>query len=113
MYIADGDKIARAFGNLIKNAINYSYENTVITINMIENENDIEIVFKNKGATIPKYKLEKIFDKFYRGDESRQTNNGGTGLGLAITKEIIELHNGTICVKSNDEIIEFQIILKK
>ncbi|UKI27878.1 MAG: ATP-binding protein [Bacilli bacterium] len=50
---------------------------------------------------------------FYRGDESRQTNNGGTGLGLAITKEIIELHNGTICVKSNDEIIEFQIILKK
>ena len=57
MYIADGDKIARAFGNLIKNAINYSYENTVITINMIENENDIEIVFKNKGATIPKYKL--------------------------------------------------------
>ncbi|UKI27877.1 MAG: hypothetical protein L6V91_04850 [Bacilli bacterium] len=60
MYIADGDKIARAFGNLIKNAINYSYENTVITINMIENENDIEIVFKKiKGATIPKYKLEK------------------------------------------------------
>ena len=98
---------------MIKNAINYSYENTVITINMIENENDIEIVFKNKWATIPKYKIEKIFDKFYRGDESRQTNNRGTGLRLAITKEIIELHNATISVKSNDEIIEFQIILKK
>lgn len=113
IYNADGDKLARAFGNLLKNAINYSYENTIITINMIENANDIEIVFKNKGATIPKYKLERIFDKFYRGDESRQTNNGGTGLGLAITKEIIELHKGTICAKSNDEIIEFQIILKK
>lgn len=113
MYNADGDKLARAFGNLLKNAINYSYENTVITINMSENESDIEIVFKNKGATIPEYKLEKIFDKFYRGDESRQTNSGGTGLGLAITKEIIELHNGTICAKSNDEMIEFQIILKK
>ena len=55
----------------------------------------------------------KIFDKFYRGDEARQTNNGGTGLGLAITKEIIELHEGIICAKSNDEMIEFQIILKK
>lgn len=112
MYNADGDKLSRAFGNLLKNAINYSYENTVITITMIENENDIEITFKNKGATIPEYKLEKIFDKFYRGDEARQSNNGGTGLGLAITREIIELHKGTICAKSNDEIIEFQIILK-
>lgn len=113
MYNADGDKLARAFGNLLKNAISYSYENTIITINMIENEENIEIVFKNKGATIPEYKIERIFDKFYRADESRQTNNGGAGLGLAITKEIIELHNGTIWAKSNDEIIEFQIILKK
>lgn len=113
VYNADGDKLARAFGNLLKNAINYSYENTVIEINMSENEEIIEIIFKNKGDTIPEYKLERIFDKFYRTDESRQTNNGGAGLGLAITKEIIELHNGTIYAKSYDEIIEFQIILKK
>lgn len=113
LYNADGDKLARAFGNLLKNAINYSYENTVITINMIENENDIEIIFKNKGATIPEYKLEKIFDKFYRGDEARQTNDGGTGLGLAITKEIIELHKGTVCAKSDNDVIEFQIRLEK
>lgn len=113
MYNADGDKLARAFGNLLKNAINYSYENTTITIDMTKKEDNIEITFKNKGATIPEYKLEKIFDKFYRGDESRESNNGGTGLGLAITKEIIQLHKGTICAKSNDEIIEFQIILKK
>jgi len=72
-----------------------------------------DIIFKNKGDTIPEYKLERIFDKFYRTDKSRQTNNGGAGLGLAITKEIIELHNGTICAKSYDEIIEFQIIIKK
>lgn len=113
IYNADGDKLARAFGNLLKNAINYSYENTVIAINMTENESDIEIAFKNKGATIPEYKLEKIFDKFYRSDESRQTNNGGVGLGLAITKEIIELHKGTICAKSDNNVIEFQIKLKK
>lgn len=113
LYNADGDKLARAFANLLKNAINYSYENTVITIDMIENEDNIEITFKNKGATIPAYKLEKIFDKFYRADESRQSNSGGAGLGLAITKEIIELHNGTICAESENENIEFKIILKK
>ena len=110
---ADGDKLARAFGNLLKNAISYSYKNTTITIDMIETENNIEIVFKNRGATIPKHKLEKIFDKFYRADESRGTNSGGAGLGLAITKDIIELHNGTIEAKSEDETIEFIILLKK
>lgn len=69
IYNADGDKIARAFGNLLKNAISYSYENTVIEIEMIDNEENIEVTFRNKGATIPEYKLEKIFDKFYRADE--------------------------------------------
>lgn len=113
MYIGDGDKLARAFGNLLKNAINYSYENTIIKINMIENENYIELIFENRGDTIPEYKLKRIFDKFYRGDEARQTNNGGTGLGLAITKEIVELHNGTINATSSDETIKFQIVLKK
>ena len=113
IYSADGDKLARAFGNLLRNAISYSYENTVIDIDMIDNEDNIEVIFKNKGATIPKYKLEKIFDKFYRADESRGTNSGGAGLGLAITKEIIELHKGTISVKSDNDIIEFQIKLIK
>lgn len=113
IYNADGDKMARAFGNLLKNAISYSYENTVIEIEMIDNEENIEVTFRNKGATIPEYKLEKIFDKFYRADESRGTNSGGAGLGLAITKEIIELHNGTISANSEDETIEFVINLRK
>ena len=92
-FIGDGDKLARAFGNLIKNAINYSYEKTQIEIEIEQKEEKISITFKNEGEKIPKYKLEKIFDKFYRIDESRASNNGGAGLGLAITKEIIELHN--------------------
>jgi len=113
LYNADGDKLARAFGNLLKNAISYSYDNTVIDIQIINNENEIEITFRNRGDTIPEYKLKRIFDKFYRADESRETNSGGAGLGLAITKEIIELHNGIICAKSDDKVIEFQVILKK
>lgn len=57
--MGDGDKLARAFGNLLKNAINYSYLNTTIKIDIKEYEDKIEIVFKNKGDKIPEYKLEK------------------------------------------------------
>ena len=111
MYLGDGDKLARAFGNLLKNAISYSFENTTIYINLEEKENEIFISFRNKGEKISDYKLDKIFDKFYRGDQSRTSSTGGAGLGLAITKEIIELHNGKITVKNYDEYIEFDVRL--
>ena len=102
MYLGDGDKLARAFDNLLKNAINYSYEKTTIQINLKEEVDKIFISFKNKGDKIPEYKLNKIFEKFYRADEARGSNTGGAGLGLAITKEIVELHNGSINVKNDD-----------
>ena len=109
MYEADGDKLARAFDNLLKNAINYSYKNTTIEIKLEVKDNKIIITFKNEGDKIPKYKLNKIFEKFYRGDDARTSSTGGAGLGLAITKEIVELHNGSIKVKNDDEFIEFEI----
>ena len=111
IYLGDGDKLARAFGNLLKNAISYSYKNTNIKINVEEKDNKLYVTFRNKGTKIPDYKLEKIFEKFYRGDESRTSETGGAGLGLAITKEIIELHNGKISIKNDDEYIEFDIVL--
>ena len=112
-YMGDGDKMARAFENILKNAINYSYEKSNIEIKIEDNENEINITFKNKGDKIPEYKLEKIFEKFYRADESRESSTGGSGLGLAITKEIIEAHGGNISVKNDDEYIEFEIKLEK
>lgn len=110
-YEGDGDKLARAFGNLIKNAIHYSYENTLIEIVLEEKEETIQVIFRNRGDKIPEYKLEKLFDKFYRIDEARASNEGGAGLGLAITKEIIQLHKGDISVKNEDDVIEFSITL--
>ena len=111
MYVGDGDKLARAFDNLLKNAINYSYENTTIEIKLKEKEGKISIVFRNKGDKIPQYKLDKLFEKFYRGDDARTSSTGGAGLGLAITKQIIELHQGKIYVKNDSEYIEFFIEL--
>ncbi len=111
LFMGDGDKLARAFGNLIKNAISYSYSNSKIEILIQKTNKDIKIIFKNKGDKIPEYKLDKLFEKFYRADDSRNSSTGGTGLGLAITKQIIELHNGTISVKNDNEYIEFHISL--
>ena len=87
MFLGDGDKLARAFGNLLKNAINYSYENSEINIILKKMQDKISVVFINNGDKIPEYKLEKIFDKFYRADDSRASSTGGAGLGLAITKK--------------------------
>lgn len=108
---ADADKIARVFDNLFRNAVNYSYNGTDIICFAAKRENQVVIRVKNKGDDIPKEKLEHIFDKFYRVDNSRRTTTGGSGLGLAIAKQIIELHNGTITASCDDGITEFEIIL--
>ena len=108
---ADADKIARVFDNLFRNAVNYSHNGTDIICFAAKRENQVVIRVKNKGDDIPKEKLEHIFDKFYRVDNSRRTTTGGSGLGLAIAKQIIELHNGTITASCDDGITEFEIIL--
>ena len=109
----DSDKLARAFNNVIKNAINYSYKNTEIIINTKDTEKNIITEITNQGDTISKEDLNKIFEKFYRADSSRNSKKGGTGLGLAIAKEIITLHGGTITVQSENNKITFKITLPK
>ena len=108
---ADPEKIARVFGNILKNAVAYSYSHTKITVSAIQAENHIVITFQNKGKTIPAEKLSSIFDKFYRLDEARISDTGGTGLGLAIAKEIILLHGGTIEAHSENETVTFTVKL--
>ena len=74
-------------------------------------EKELSIRFINHGNTIPQEKLARIFEQFYRLDTSRSSGSGGAGLGLAIAKEIVELHHGTITAKSEDEIVEFEVVL--
>ena len=67
----------------------------------------------NHGRTIPKEKLEHIFEKFFRLDSSRSAATGGAGLGLAIAKEIVTLHGGMIEVRSEQEVTIFTLKLPK
>jgi two-component system sensor histidine kinase VanS len=107
----DADKLARVFNNILKNAIAYSYDNSVIDISAIQQDKDIVITFTNQGNPIPKGKLDTIFEKFYRLDSARSTNTGGAGLGLAIAQEIITAHDGTISVESSTDNTTFTVKL--
>ena len=107
----DSMKLARVFNNILKNAIYYSYPDTIIKIWAESTDTDVWIYFCNKGKTIPAGKLNSIFEKFFRMDEARSTNTGGAGLGLAIAKEIITLHGGKITAESENESTTFRISL--
>ena len=111
MLKCDVNKMQRVFDNLLRNAVNYSFDDGTIHIVATQNENNLSIKFTNCGNTIPQEKLERIFEQFYRLDTARSSRSGGAGLGLAIAKEIVELHNGTITAKSENEQIEFTVTL--
>lgn len=110
--LCDPDKLERVFDNLIRNAVNYSYTGTEITLSLRQPaEDSILITVSNHGKTIPADKLERIFEQFFRLDSSRSSATGGAGLGLAISKEIVELHGGTIAASSKNESITFTVKL--
>ena len=108
---ADVDKLARVLDNLFRNAINYSSENTEIMCRAFRLEKEAVISLQNRGEHISQEKLARIFDKFYRVDNARSSATGGSGLGLAISKQIVELHGGTITADSRDGVTEFRVIL--
>ena len=109
----DVQKITRVFENLIGNAIKYNHENTPININLKNSSNSVIISITNKSTDIKEEELPKLFDRFYRAEESRNTSTGGSGLGLAISKTIVELHGGTIWAELQNDIISFNVSLLK
>ncbi len=111
MIRCDADKMQSVLDNLLRNAVFYSYENSSVEITAVQHETEIKLKIINHGNTIPKEKLERIFEQFYRLDTARGSNSGGAGLGLAIAKEIVELHRGTITARSQNELIEFEVVI--
>ena len=93
-------QIRQVLVNLIENAKRFSPENSAIEISIGQKTED-EVIFavSDHGEGIPKQIREKVFERFYRADNSRNRETGGTGLGLAIVKEIINLHKGRIEIR--------------
>ncbi len=97
----DSRRITQVLGNLIANALQYTPAGGEIKISLKETApNSIVTTVQDTGIGISQDDLPHIFDRFYRADYARSRHTGGRGLGLAIAKEIIEMHGGTIWVKS-------------
>ena len=110
---ADPDKLARVFDNLMRNAVAYCDRETTIHIQVSQDKDNAKIVFINEGPKIANDKLQHIFEKFFRADNSRSSETGGAGLGLAIAREIVELHGGQIQAQSDDHETRFIVSLPK
>jgi two-component system sensor histidine kinase VanS len=108
----DGSLLARVLNNLMKNAISYSNENSVIKITGKDDPNAAVITVENDGDIISKEELKLIFEKFYRRDKARGQSSG-SGLGLAIAKEIVERHGGTLKAQSTNGHTTFEICLPR
>lgn len=98
----DYDKIWEAIYNIVDNAIKYTPEGGFVKLGLVEKNNRIIVSIEDNGPGIPDEEREKIFERFYRLDDSRTRDTGGTGLGLAIAKEAILLHGGEISVMDSE-----------
>ncbi len=102
--LIDYDKIYEAIYNISDNAVKYSPEGGFVHIDVTADSNYLTVNIEDNGPGIPEGERDRIFERFYRLDDSRARDTGGTGLGLAITKEAITMHGGTVDVRNASDI---------
>ncbi len=108
----DQDLIKQALSNIIDNALKFGDENSTVLVSAEEINDIIKISVTNTGPGIPDESLDKIFNRFYRVDTSRTRKTGGVGLGLSVVKSIVNLHQGTVGVQSdNNSLTTVSILL--
>jgi len=99
--VADNQRLAIAVKNVISNALKYSSEaDGPVKVTVFPDDEGVRVVVADSGIGIPPEAQEKVFEPFYRTDDSRSRATGGYGLGLSLTKSIVEAHGGTIQLKS-------------
>ena len=113
MFNCNEDRIKELLSILMDNAIKHSLPNSQITVKLSKEKNNIYLAVKNKGKEIPISEREKIFERFYRLDKSRNRGDNRYGIGLSIAKNIVINHNGTISVNCKDGYTTFMVNFKQ
>ncbi|TPG75534.1 HAMP domain-containing sensor histidine kinase [Brevibacillus laterosporus] len=111
--VANQLRIEQVLVNFLTNAIRYTPDGEAIMISISEEQDMAIVCIENKGVHIQEEHLEKIWDRFYRGESSRHRSTGGTGLGLAISKKILELHDVPYGVFNTEDGVMFYFHLPK
>ncbi|AZF22368.1 heavy metal sensor histidine kinase [Pseudomonas sp. R3-52-08] len=101
--------LRRALANLCANAIKYGSPGSELRIEAIANDEGVNLRVSNHGETIPAEHLPRLFERFYRVDESRERSSQSNGLGLSIVATIMQLHNGRYGVSSEDGVTRFEL----
>jgi len=96
----DPDRLAQVLANLVRNAINYTPDGGIISVTTARAGDDVALTVSDTGIGMSPEELEQVFDRFYRGDESRSRETGGSGLGLAIVRDLIDAMGASISVES-------------
>ena len=99
-FTGDPAFLEKVWENLLSNALKYTEIGGAIEIVLTEQTDDVTILIRDNGIGIEERALDRIFDRFYRADDSRTQETGGTGLGLSIVQQVVKLHGGTIDVIS-------------
>jgi len=107
----DGKLMSRALENVIINALKYSLNDTRVYINIKLEDDYVKIGVKNVANYEMDFNEEEMFERFARGDKSRNSKVEGSGLGLAITKSIVELHGGEVNIKKDGDMFKIYFIL--
>ena len=113
MFNCNEDRIKELLSILMDNAIKHSLPNSQIIVKLSKEKNNIYLSVKNKGKEIPISEREKIFERFYRLDKSRNRDDNRYGIGLSIAKNIVINHNGTISVNCKDGYTTFMVNFKQ
>jgi signal transduction histidine kinase len=107
----DGRLMSRALENVIINALKYSLDSTRVYINVKLEGKYVKVGVKNVANYEMDFNEEEMFERFARGDKSRNSKVEGSGLGLAITKSIVELHGGEVKIKKEGDMFKIYFIL--
>lgn len=100
--LGDTAMLKQSLRIIVQNAVRYSPDHSTITFDVTQNNKNVQVSIEDEGIGIPEKAASHIFERFWRADNARNTNNEGSGLGLSIAKWIIDSHNGTIDVISHE-----------
>jgi signal transduction histidine kinase len=109
--VADRRRIEQVMTNFITNAVRYGNEDSDIIIRLTREETEVKMEVENDGSTIPEELMGKVWERFYRVDDSRNRHKGGTGLGLSIVRNILDLHNAPFGVENIENGVKFYFSL--
>lgn len=108
--VADDSLVTRALGNLLSNALRHAPSGSEVLLHArVDDQGTCTIAVVNRGPRIPAEFIERVFERFFRVAPAREDSAAGSGLGLAIVRSIMELHQGTVDVRSDDERTAFTL----